>query len=198
MSASLIGRLGSSTFRLSVSMSPATLTSGENGTRPLRDTRISHPIFLDSPPVRAQRRPTERSGRNIKGSSKRPSCVPRPEAGMLGRVASLTAARSGRNLPRALGATLGPPVLNRNGATLGPAEFVQPLHKSGSPLALAGKRARAKKPDDRRLTRLCPPTTDHAAAPPSPAMNSRRLTRSPHPLSPTASRAWRCRGPWQS
>ena len=42
----------------------------------------------------------------------------------------------GRNLSEALAATLRPPLLDRDGATLDPAEFTQPLNKDGEPLAM--------------------------------------------------------------
>src|SRR5262249_31951652 len=42
----------------------------------------------------------------------------------------------GRNLSEALAATLRPPILDRDGATLDPAEFAQPLNKDGEPLAM--------------------------------------------------------------
>jgi len=42
----------------------------------------------------------------------------------------------GRNLSEALAATLRPPILDRDGATLDPAEFTQPLNKDGEPLAM--------------------------------------------------------------
>ena len=46
----------------------------------------------------------------------------------------------GRDLGEALGASLRPAILDRDGATLDPAEFAQPLHKSGDPWrhAIAG------------------------------------------------------------
>ena len=43
----------------------------------------------------------------------------------------------GGDLGEALGASLRPAILDRDGATLDPAEFAQPLHKSGDPRALA-------------------------------------------------------------
>src|SRR2546429_334594 len=39
-------------------------------------------------------------------------------------------------------------------AGLDPAEFAQPLHKGGSPLAIDCGRGRAQEPDDRQLARL--------------------------------------------
>src|SRR5262245_7745182 len=42
----------------------------------------------------------------------------------------------GRNFSEALAATLRPPILDRDGATLDPAEFAQPLNKDGEPLAM--------------------------------------------------------------
>ena len=60
----------------------------------------------------------------------------------------------GRDLGEALVASLRPAILDRDGATLDPAEFAQPLHKSGDPLALGRRRARAQEPDGRQLSRL--------------------------------------------
>ena len=62
-------------------------------------------------------------------------------------------------------------------ATLDPAEFAQPLHKSGGPLALGRRRARTQEPDGRQLRRLLRARRERpcAAAPPSSVMNSRRL-----------------------
>ena len=42
----------------------------------------------------------------------------------------------GRDLGEALAASLRPAILDRDGAALDPAEFAQPLHKSGGPWAL--------------------------------------------------------------
>jgi hypothetical protein len=41
-----------------------------------------------------------------------------------------------RDLGEALGASLRPAILDRDGTTLNPAEFAQPLHKGGNPLAM--------------------------------------------------------------
>ena len=51
-------------------------------------------------------------------------------------------------------ASLRPAIFDRDGAALDPAEFAQPLHKSGSPLAPGRRRARAQEPDSRQLRRL--------------------------------------------
>src|SRR5262249_53460021 len=51
-------------------------------------------------------------------------------------------------------ATLSPAILDRDVAGLDPAEFAQPLHKGGSPLAIDCGRSRAQEPDDRQLARL--------------------------------------------
>ena len=40
----------------------------------------------------------------------------------------------GRHLGEAFGVSFGPTILDRDGATLDPTEFVQPLHKSGNPI----------------------------------------------------------------
>jgi hypothetical protein len=59
----------------------------------------------------------------------------------------------GRNLGEALLAPLGPAILDRDGATLDPTQFAQPLHKSGNPLALDRRRG-AQESDGRQLARL--------------------------------------------
>ena len=60
----------------------------------------------------------------------------------------------GRDLGEALVASLRPAILDRDGAALDPAEFAQPLHKGGDPLAPGRRRARAQEPDGRQLARL--------------------------------------------
>ena len=60
----------------------------------------------------------------------------------------------GREVGIALGASLAPAVLDRDGATIDPAEFAQPLHKCVDPCALAYWLAAAEVPDSRRLARL--------------------------------------------
>src|SRR5262249_47628438 len=60
----------------------------------------------------------------------------------------------GRDLGGALGATLRPAILDRDSTTLDPAEFAQPLHEGGDPLALGCRRGRAQVPDGRQLPRL--------------------------------------------
>ena len=60
----------------------------------------------------------------------------------------------GRDLGEALAASLRPAILDRDGAALDPAEFAQPLHKSGDPWALGRRRGRAQEPDGRQLARL--------------------------------------------
>src|SRR5262249_35100350 len=60
----------------------------------------------------------------------------------------------GCNLGIALRASLPPAVLDRDGATLDPAEFAQPLHKCVDPCALAYWAAPTEVPDGRQLPRL--------------------------------------------
>ena len=60
----------------------------------------------------------------------------------------------GRDLGVALVASLRPAILDRDGATLDPAEFAQSLHKGGGPLAPGRRRGRAQEPDGRQLRRL--------------------------------------------
>jgi len=59
-----------------------------------------------------------------------------------------------RNFGEALGSPLRPAILDRDGAAFNPAEFAQPLHESGGPLARRCRRACAQEPDDRRLPHL--------------------------------------------
>src|SRR5258707_495370 len=58
----------------------------------------------------------------------------------------LEADKLGRDLGEALAAALRPAILDRDGATLYPAEVAQPLHKSSSPLALGPRRIRTQEP----------------------------------------------------
>src|SRR3954462_1052262 len=63
----------------------------------------------------------------------------------------------GRDLGEALAAALRPAILDRDGATLYPAEVTQPLHKSCGPLALGRGSIRTQEPDGRQLGRLLRP-----------------------------------------
>src|SRR5262249_6496 len=54
----------------------------------------------------------------------------------------------------ALVAALRPAILDRDGATLDPAEFAQSLHESGDPLAHDRRRGGAQQPDGGQLRRL--------------------------------------------
>src|SRR5262245_63960001 len=58
------------------------------------------------------------------------------------------------NLAEALGTSLRPTILDRQGATLDPAEFAQSLNKGGNPCTPGRRRARSKEPNDRHLRRL--------------------------------------------
>src|SRR5262249_42664875 len=60
----------------------------------------------------------------------------------------------GREVGIALGASLAPAVLDRDGVTIDPAEFAQPLHTCIYPCALAYWPAAAEVPDSRRLAGL--------------------------------------------
>src|SRR6516165_1525467 len=61
------------------------------------------------------------------------------------------------NLAEALGTSLRPTILDRQGATLDPAEFAQSLNKGGCPCTPGRSRARSKEPNDRHLRwLLCP------------------------------------------
>src|SRR5271169_1874022 len=59
----------------------------------------------------------------------------------------------GRDLGVALGASLGPAILDRDGATLDPAEFTQSPHKSSRPRTIF-RSISAQEPDGRQLARL--------------------------------------------
>src|SRR5262249_1769233 len=52
----------------------------------------------------------------------------------------------GGNLAKVLGTSLRPTILDRQGATLDPAEFAQSLNKGGSPRTPGRRRARSKEP----------------------------------------------------
>src|SRR5262249_28111128 len=60
----------------------------------------------------------------------------------------------GNDLGCALAASLCPSNLDRDGSTLDPAEFAQPLHESGDPLVFNRSRRRAQEPDGRQPPRL--------------------------------------------
>ena len=60
----------------------------------------------------------------------------------------------GRDLGQTLVAPLCPAILDRDGATFDPAEFAQPLHESGNPMAQGPSRAHAEKSDGRQLRLL--------------------------------------------
>src|SRR5262249_50621006 len=81
----------------------------------------------------------------------------------------------------ARGASLRPAVFNRNGATLDPAEFTQPLHESSS-VGTPGRSVRAQQPDGRQLARLLRASGERRHATTvllKSLMNSRRLIASP-------------------
>ena len=62
---------------------------------------------------------------------------------------------------------LRPPILQRDGATLDPAEFAQPLHQGGDPLALDRRSCGTQVTDGRHFRRLLRPRHDrpsHRAA----------------------------------
>src|SRR5262249_21010926 len=60
----------------------------------------------------------------------------------------------GNDLGCALAASLCPSNLDRDGSTLDPAEFAQPLHESGDPVVLNRTRRWAQEPDSRQFLRL--------------------------------------------
>src|SRR6202047_452309 len=57
----------------------------------------------------------------------------------------------GRDFGVALGTSLRPAILDRDGAALDPAEFAHPLQKGGSPLGPVRTRTRAQEPDGRQF-----------------------------------------------
>ena len=99
----------------------------------------------------------------------RKDCAPRGEYDI-----DLQTEELGRDFGKSLVASLGPAILDRDGAALDPTEFAQSLHKSGGPL---GARARAQEPDSRQFSRLLPSCRKgpRHAAPPISVMNSRRF-----------------------
>jgi hypothetical protein len=60
----------------------------------------------------------------------------------------------GRDLGKALGASFRPAILDRHGAILDPAEFMQSLGKSGDQFAFRRTRAQARESDGPQLARL--------------------------------------------
>src|SRR5258708_14279831 len=72
----------------------------------------------------------------------------------------------GRDLGEALAAALRPAILDRDGATLYPAEVAQPLHKSGGPLALGRRSIRTQEPNHRQRRLLRPRRNRPAPRPP--------------------------------
>ena len=71
----------------------------------------------------------------------------------------------GRDLGEALDAALRPAILDRDGAALDPAEFAQPLHKSGGPWAQAVGVVVPRNPMVRNFAGCCArAASGHAAA----------------------------------
>src|SRR5262249_45769612 len=66
----------------------------------------------------------------------------------------LEADELGSDLSVTLVAPLSPSILDRDRASLAPAEFAQPLHERGGPAAPGRRRTRAEKADGRQLCRL--------------------------------------------
>ena len=108
----------------------------------------------------------------------------------------------GRDLGEALAASLRPAILDRDGATLDPAEFAQPLHKSGDPCGSGPTACRApRNPMVGSFPACCARAASGQAAAPRPrqgAMNSRRFIRSPRRRARAASADGRGRAPWRS
>ncbi len=94
----------------------------------------------------------------------------------------------GGQLRRALGASLRPAILDRDGAPVGPAEFVQPLHESRSPRCPGGGGSGPQITDGRELRRLlcacrerpscrCTAKQGEELAPPHGVYPKARITR---------------------
>ena len=82
----------------------------------------------------------------------------------------------GRDFGEALLASLAPAILDRDGATLDPAEFAQSLHKGGGPFGSGRTRALAQETNGRHRRLLRARRKRHRCrAGQSPAMNPRRL-----------------------
>src|SRR5262245_57279653 len=62
-----------------------------------------------------------------------------------------------RELGQALGASVCPAILDRDGAPFNPAKFVEPLHKSSGPRCPGRRRRRPQIADGRQLARLLRP-----------------------------------------
>ena len=69
----------------------------------------------------------------------------------------LEADELGRDLGKTFAPSLRPAILDRNGAPLNPAEFVQSLHKGGGPRTPSRRRGYAQEPDGGQLARLLRP-----------------------------------------
>ena len=95
----------------------------------------------------------------------------------------------GRDLGEALAASLRPAILDRDGATLDPAEFAQPLHKGGDPLARDRRRGRAQEPDGRQLRRLLRTRRERPCS--RRAAEERDELPSPHGIDPGGPRGMR-------
>ena len=78
----------------------------------------------------------------------------RPRASHRHNDIDLKPDKLGRDLGITLGASLGPTIVNDNGAALDPSQFAQPLHKSGQPLALGCQCARTQVPNGWQLRGL--------------------------------------------
>src|SRR5262245_15758713 len=93
----------------------------------------------------------------------------------------LAPGKLGRDLRKALLASLGPAVLDRDTATVDPTKFAQPLHKLATHSLAAGRVFGPRNPTVGTFAGCCArAASGHAAAaPPSNEINSRRFIRSP-------------------
>src|SRR5262249_18222703 len=89
----------------------------------------------------------------------------------------------GRDLGKTFTPSLRPAKLDRNGAPLNPAEFVQSLHKSGGPGTPSRRRGYAQEPDGWQLARLLRPRRER---PSGRAADERDELASPHSITSSA------------
>src|SRR5262249_7441375 len=90
----------------------------------------------------------------------------------------------------AFAASLRPAILDRDGATLNPTKFPQPLHECISQFPLGRSRGRAQEPDGRQLSRLLRARRER---PCSRAAEQRYERAAPHSITSSAA-TWSVRG----
>src|SRR5262245_22859812 len=95
----------------------------------------------------------------------------------------LAPGKLGRDLRKALLASLGPAVLDRDTTTVDPTKFAQSLHKLGHPFASGRTRVRAQEPDGRHLRWLLRPRCER---PRRRAAEQRDKLAPPHSITSSA------------